>query len=289
MALSRRELLLSSVAAAALSPRKANAAVNGIAYVGSPLNIKVFAAAGIGQAWSLSQEVPSLMPAALLSNKAGTLLFAVNGVERHEGLARSTVESYAIDSASGRLRLVTRQPLSLSASGARHLALAPSEEYLVIPAFSGGIYNVIPVLPDGTLNFPSYILKDIGCGFHPVTQASSHPHSVVFHPYGKFLVASDFGCDRLTVFALVNGRLVRHARYSAAPGDGPGSLSFVEGGSVLKIRNSLTQSIAYRRFSALTGTLTEEFRRVDSLPDVPRLSAIFGHEPLSVLFRGLVA
>src|SRR6185295_1235424 len=115
--------------------------------------------------------------------------------DEYQGLSRGTVESYAIDSSSGRLTLLHCQPLSLSATRPRHLAISPDGRHALI-------------------------IKEVGCGEDPEHQASAHPHSVLFHRSGHYVIGSDFGSDRLNVFTWEDGQLIRRGRTLTQPAKG---------------------------------------------------------------------
>ena len=92
---------------------------------------------------------------------------------------------------------------------------------MVVAIYGGGAYNVLLVDADGQIGHVTQVLKEIGCGPDPKMQATAHPHSVVFHPSGKFVVATDFGCDRINVFSFRAGRMTKIKQIGAPAGSGP--------------------------------------------------------------------
>ncbi len=127
-------------------------------------------------------------------------LFVVNDIDEYEGLPMGSVESYAVAPSAGRLQLIGRQPLSLSAIGPKHLAIAPDGRHIVVAIYGGGAYNVLPVQLDGKIGNVAQVLKEIGNGPYPKIQATAHPYSVAFHPSGKIVIATDFGAERIVLF-----------------------------------------------------------------------------------------
>ena len=107
---------------------------------------------------------PSRAPACLLLSPAQRTLYVANEVDVHEGLPRGTVEAYRVDPLDGRLTLLARRPLSLSATRPRHMALSPDGKLLAVAAYGGGIYNLLPIAEDGSIGSPSSIYKEAGCG-----------------------------------------------------------------------------------------------------------------------------
>jgi 6-phosphogluconolactonase len=222
-----------------------------------------------GERWTKIQSVSSPAPACVLLSPSQQTLYVANDVEVHEGLPRGTVEAFRVDPLDGRLTLSSRRPLSLSATRPRHLALSPNGKLLAVAAYGGGIYNVFPVAEDGSLGQPPSIFKDAGSGVDPQLQDAAHPHSLVFDSSGRRLLASDFGSDRLSVFAVEDGRLQRLAQRPTGSGSGPGVTVVHPEGSLVYAWHELESTLACYRYDAMSGTLGETIQK---LP-FPRSSA----------------
>src|ERR1700753_1766864 len=104
-----------------------------------------------GEFWRQIQRVPSRAPAYLLLSASQQTLYVVNDVDEHEGQARGTVEALHIHPEDGRLTLLSRTALSLSATRPRHMAVSPDGELLAVAAYGGGIYNLVAIAQDGSL------------------------------------------------------------------------------------------------------------------------------------------
>jgi 6-phosphogluconolactonase (cycloisomerase 2 family) len=227
--------------------------------------IHVFLVQGTG--WTRIQRVSSPAPACVLVSFSGRTLYVANELDVHEGLPRGTVEAFRIDPLDGRLTLLSRRPLSLSATRPRHMALSPNGKLLAVAAYGGGIYNVFSVAEDESLGQPS-IFKDAGCGGDPQVQGAAHPHSLVFDSGGR-LLASDFGSDRLSVFAVEDGRLRRLAQRPTGSGSGPSVTVLHPGGSLVYTWHQLQSTLACYRYDAASGTVGEPAQRLS----FPRPSA----------------
>ncbi len=138
-------------------------------------------------------------PSAIVRHPSRKLLYVANDVSRYHHKPRGTVETFAVDEEPGTLALVGRQPLSLSATRPRSLAISPDGDRLLVAAFGGGAYNVLPIDKSGLPSAPSSILKQVGHGEHPTEQASAHPSHVLFHPSRGIAIGADYGTDRLDV------------------------------------------------------------------------------------------
>ncbi len=207
------------------------------------------------EVWSRIQSVASRAPACILLSPEQRTLYVANEVDVHEGLPRGTVEAFSIDPGDGRITLLDRKPLSLSATHPRHMALSPDGKLLAVAAYGGGIYNLLPIAEDGSIGHPSSIYKEAGSGLSAQLQASAHPHTLLFDASGGYLLASDFGSDRLSVFAVENGKLRRRMQKSAGEGSGLGACALDPMGSVLYAWHDLKNTLACYRYDG--GTVGE--------------------------------
>jgi 6-phosphogluconolactonase (cycloisomerase 2 family) len=213
-----------------------------------------------GEHWTQIQRVPSLAPACVLLSPAQQTLYVANEVEEHEGLPRGTVEAFHIHPGDGRLTLLSRTALSLSATWPRHMAVSPDGKLLAVAAYGGGIYNLIAIAQEGSLGQVSSIFKDAGCGTHAQLQASAHPHTLLFDAGGQHLLSSDFGSDRLNVFALEDGVLRRSMQRSTGEGSGPRDCVLHPSGLYVYACHDLEGALVCYRFE--DGAVGEEVQRV---------------------------
>jgi 6-phosphogluconolactonase len=215
-----------------------------------------------GEVWTRTQRVPSPAPACILLSPAQRTLYVANDVDAHDGLPRGTVEAFHVDPLDGRLTLLGRTPLSLSATHPRHLALSPDGKLLAVAAYGGAIYNLFPVAEDGSLGQPSSIFKQAGCGPHAQSQASAHPHTLLFDAGGRHLLSSDFGSDRLSVFAVEGGRLQRRMQLATAEGSGPGACALHPAGSVFYAWHNLQSTLACYGYDGVSGSIGDTLQRL---------------------------
>jgi len=243
------------------SPAEARLQQSGFAYVASGQgSLHVFSLRN--EVWSRIQRVPSRAPACILLSPAQGTLYVANEVDVHEGLPRGTVEAFNIDRGDGRLTLLCSQSLSLSATRPRHMALSPDGKLLAVAAYGGGIYNLLPIAEDGSIGRPSSIYKEAGCGQHAQLQASAHPHTLVFDATGRHLLSSDFGSDRLNVFAVEAGRLRRLMQQPAGEGSGPGTCALHPAGATFYAWHELENTLACYRYDAASGIVGERIQRL---------------------------
>ncbi len=192
---------------------------------------------------------------ALAQPSGSRILYVASEGKEHDGLPRGVIETYRIE--RGVKTLLARQAMSLSATQPRALVISPDGRHLIVAAFGGGIYNVFPIERDGTPGTVTGIFKELGSGPHPIHQTSAHPHSLLFDNSGRFLLASDLGCDRVSAFTLsAEGQLARVSTLQLKPGIGPGALTFLSSGAIIQVKNELTGGTSSCRFNPLTGELT---------------------------------
>ncbi|HSE05511.1 MAG TPA: lactonase family protein [Methylomirabilota bacterium] len=212
-------------------------------------------------AWSHFQRLGDLVnPSWLTLDRRRPVLYSAHG-EGQEAIA------YAIDPATGRLRILNRQPTQ-GKNGVR-LGIEASGRFLVCANYSSGTVAVLPIEPDGSLAPLSDLVPLTGkTGPHPTEQASAHPHDVAFDPRGHFCLVPDKGLDAVFVFQVDGaGKLVPGAPPAVAsrPGAGPRHAGFHPSGPFAYVLNELDSTLTTYRFDAETGTL-EPRQTVTTLP-----------------------
>jgi 6-phosphogluconolactonase (cycloisomerase 2 family) len=190
-------------------------------------------------------------------------LYAINEVDRYENLPSGAVEAYAVNAKNGNLTLLNRQPLSLSATAPRHMAVSPDGRALVVAVHGGGAYNVLPINEDGRLGRVSGILKETGSGPDEEHQQAAHPQMVMFDRMGR-LLGADMGSDRLSVFTLDDGRLRVMARRDARAGSGPRHMELHPSGSLLFVANGLDASVSCYGYDEKNGRVLEQLEHMST-------------------------
>jgi 6-phosphogluconolactonase (cycloisomerase 2 family) len=204
---------------------------------------------------SLLHSVHSARPSAIARHPFRSVLYVANDVSRYQYQPRGSAETFAVDPGTGKLDLVGRQPLSLSATRPRSVALSPDGGSLLVAAFGGGAYNVLPIDKSGLPGGLSCILKQIGHGKHRIEQASAHPSHVLFHPETGVAVATDYGADRLDIITpdddgSGNRRVKIAGRVPCPAGSGPREIALHRGGKLFAVRYTLRPALAVFRFGS---------------------------------------
>lgn len=200
----RREFVRGAAGVVALPrwlPQQSHA---GFAYVASA-NEAIHAFHVRGTKWTPIQQMPSASPAAIAIS--GDSLYVANDIGRYDRLPRGSVECFRI-AEEGSLAYQGRVALSLSATHPRSIAVSPDGRVLAVASHEDGIYNLFAIGADGRLGTPSGIFKDLG-GVRPLALRFNHN--------GTRLVSNDAGSDRLSVFAVEDGKLRRLEESAPAP------------------------------------------------------------------------
>jgi 6-phosphogluconolactonase len=199
-------------------------------------------------------------PSFLALNQGGDRLYTVHG-DGHE------VSVFSVDPESGLLTFMQRQ--DCEGRNPVHLALDPSERFLVVSNHLTHALAVLPILDDGTLAPVCQRVEMSGSpGPHRVEQPFAKPHHNPFDPSGRFVVVPDKGLNRVFAFRFEAGRLkpagvpFAETRETA----GPRHVAFHPREPYAYVVNELDSTVTAYRFSVETGAL-EAFQVLSSLPD----------------------
>ncbi|WP_434136841.1 lactonase family protein (plasmid) [Pseudomonas luteola] len=208
----------------------------------------------------LVQVVGDLVnPSFLALNRTGNCLYSVHGDQ-------SEVSAFRVDKASGKLTFLNRQ--STEGKNPVHLALDPSERYLVISNHIGASLAVLPLAADGSVMPVSQLVKLEGKpGPHRVEQPHAKPHYNPFDPSGDFVIVPDKGLDRIFSYRFENGRLspAQVPFITTRETSGPRHIAFHPYGAFAYVVNELDSTVTTYRYDATRGAL-EPLQILSALP-----------------------
>ena len=149
------------------------------------------------------QVIKSDNPSWLTLSKDQRRLFVVNenGPGQSDPVGR--VSSYAIDPKTHELSLIN-QVQSLG-NEPTHSSLSADASHLFVSNYSvaedpGGTLAVLPVSADGALKPVVQMSSHPASRVNPERQMSSHVHSTVSSPDGRYVFSSDLGADRVFAY-----------------------------------------------------------------------------------------
>ena len=200
------------------------------------------------------QVVNSENPSWLTLSKDQRHLFVVNenGPGQTDPVGR--VSSFAIDPKTHELSL-TSQMQSLG-NEPTHSSLSADGSHLFVSNYSvsedpGGTLAVLPVTADGKLEAVVQMSSHPASRVNPERQMSSHVHSTVSSPDGKYVFSNDLGADKVFVYRFdpkANPELpltpATPAFVQLPPGSGPRHLLFSADGKHAWLTMEMSAQVA---------------------------------------------
>ena len=191
------------------------------------------------------------------------------------------VTAYAINRLTGDLTLLNGQ----STLGApAHVSVDRSGKYLFSAEYSGGYFEVFPILAGGSLGPVVFKQQDIdNVGPKTATNAppgsfaisahegpNGHPHQMETDPSNQWVLGTDAGQDRIYVWRLTQGANppltpATPPFVNTPPGDGPRHFAFHPNGVWMYSIQEEASTIMFWRFNPATGTLTQQ-QIISSVP-----------------------
>jgi 6-phosphogluconolactonase len=198
-------------------------------------------------------------PSYLVLNKQGNRLYCVHG--DHE-----EVSAFKVNSQTGELSFLN-QVLTLGRNPV-HLALDPSEQFLLVCNHHSGTVVVLPLnLEGGLLPVHQEVEMKGQIGPHRIEQTFAKPHSNFFDPSGRWVLIPDKGLDKIFTYEFKNGRLASSALESISrEASGPRHLSFHPMQPWVYVLNELNSTVSACHFNSQTGEL-KFFQMLPSLSE----------------------
>lgn len=149
------------------------------------------------------QVIKSENPSWLTLSDDQRRLFVVNENGPGQRDTVGKVSSFAIDAKSHEVTPINQ--VESKGDEPTHSSLSPDGRFLFVSNYAvhpdpGGALAVVPVDTSGKLSAVAQTSTHPASHVDPERQASSHVHSAVSTPDGKYLIASDLGADKLFVF-----------------------------------------------------------------------------------------
>jgi len=172
-------------------------------------------------------------------------LYAVNAVANPS----ATVTSFLVNSATGALTEINQ--VSSDGAGPCYISLDAIDEIAFVANYVGSTIATYRVQPNGALSTPVERLdyKEPRFGKRgpvPGRQEVPHPHSVHVSPDNRFLLVSDLGSDKISIFQIEHSeaKLGPPTLFSnGRPGSGPRHIAFHPNGRWVYSINELDSTI----------------------------------------------
>ena len=216
---------------------------------------------GRGRLTALGLAAVASNPSFLTADKANRHVYAVN--ENAQG----TVSAFAIDPATGKLRLLN--VVSSHGSGPCHLTLDRTGRWLAVANYGSGSFAVLPVKEDGSLGESVAFQQHRGSGPNRDRQQGPHAHCVLFSADNRYLLVADLGLDRVMVYRFdpTTGAVAPNdPPFGSVPaGAGARHLLFHPNGRYLYTIDEMQSAVTTFSWDAARGAL-EPLQTVSSLP-----------------------
>lgn len=193
---------------------------------------------------------------------SGCFLYAVAETETFGGRPGGAVAAYAIDSRTGTLSLVNMQ----LTQGRAPCHVSVGGRFLFAANYNEGTVTVFPLHADGSVGLPSAILRHSGSGPVAKRQAGPHTHFASLTPDGKYLCATDLGCDSVFIYPFDPATGVSpggRQELKLRTGSGPRHITWHPSGRFAYVVTELSNEVA--AFSYSDG-LFENLQYISTLP-----------------------
>lgn len=207
-------------------------------------------------------------PTFLAIHPSGKFIYSVNRGPAPGSDKIGSVSAYAIDSSTGKLRLLNHQ--SSYGAGPCHIATDKTGKLAFISNYLGGNLIVLPIEEDGSLGRCVDSVSFSGSGLNKERQDKPHIHSATVSEDNRFLHVADLGTDRVYSFAIdLNKKKLLPAvkpYITVAAGSGPRHFTFTPDSRYAYLAEELTSTVAAFSYNKETGTLDIIEDQIISLP-----------------------
>ena len=202
-------------------------------------------------------SVKSVNPSFLTIDRSKRYLYAVNEVGEYAGKPGGAVSAFAIDPATGNLRLLNEQ--ATQGADPCHLSLDSRKRALLVANYTGGSVTVLPVRTDGTLGMAIDVKQHEGSSVKE-QQKGPHAHCVILDRVERHALVADLGIDKVMIYGFdrATGNLLPAKQPFAelTRGAGPRHLTLHPGGKYLYVINELDSTLSAFTYNELNGTLS---------------------------------
>jgi 6-phosphogluconolactonase len=178
----------------------------------------------------------------------------------------SYVSAFAIDPATGKLRLLNTAPAS--GTSTCYISMDRTGKYVFMANFGSGSVSVIRVRDDGSLGELTSFIQNVGHSVSAI-QSEPHPHWIGPSPDNRFVIVSDLGMDKVLIFRFdaKTGTLSLPGPppVSVYPGGGPRHFTFDPAGKFGYQLSEMSGTVDVFAWDAAQGTLTT-IQRAQTVP-----------------------
>jgi 6-phosphogluconolactonase len=187
----------------------------------------------------------TLSPSWITLSSDHKFLYAVNEVSSFGPNKTGSVQAYAVDQASGALKLLN----TVGSQGAIpcYISIHSSGKFVMVADYTGGAYAIIRIKPDGSLGETTDVVRPSG-PLDPPTAADTQPgqfagsdhsgsrgHMINNDATGQYVIGDDAGRDQIFVWKLEtsSGKLQQISVTKSLPGAAPRHFVFSHDGKTM--------------------------------------------------------
>ena len=201
-------------------------------------------------------------PSFLEIHPSGKFLYAVS-----EAGGAGSVSAFAIDAASGQLRLLNQQPSG--GAGPCHVSIDHAGKNVLVANYGSGSASVIPIQSDGRVAKPTGFVQHEGSSVNQRRQKGPHAHSINVSGDDRYAYVADLGIDKIMIYRLdvEKGTIVagNPAFVKVKPGAGPRHFAFGANGKHAYVINELDCTVTAFACEPTSGAL-REIQTITTLP-----------------------
>jgi 6-phosphogluconolactonase len=214
----------------------------------------------------LAGEVTSPSFLAIAPNEK--FLYSVGEISDFGGKPAGAVNAFAIDAATGNLKLLNQQ--SSVGAGPCHVVVDRAGKNVLVANYGGGSAAVLPIQADGKLGEASSFVQHKGTSVDKGRQEAPHAHSINVDAQNRFAFVADLGLDTVQVyrFDAAKGLITPNdpAAAKVAPGSGPRHFAFHPSGKFAYVINEMSLTVTAFQYDADKGQLNT-LQTITTLPE----------------------
>lgn len=180
-------------------------------------------------------------PSYLTPSNDGKFVYSVN--EDNDG----SISSFAFNKSSGKLKFLNKK--TTEGSSPCYITVDATNKFVFAGNYGQGNLVVYALLPDGSLGNMLQSIQDKGSSVDKSRQEGPHVHSTILSPDQKFLLVSDLGTDKISVYTFDPNskrdplKAMNPPFTAVEPGNGPRHLDFHPNGKYVYAIMEMTGNV----------------------------------------------
>ncbi len=203
-------------------------------------------------------------PSYLALADGGKFLYAANETG---GTQPGGISAFSFDKMTGRLSFLNKQ--EGGGDGPCFVSVDSKRRWVMLANYGGGSLSVLPIRSDGGVGKLAQLIQHSGHGLIPDRQERPHVHTVVFTPDEQYVLATDLGLDKISVYRFNPGAAqplspAADSAVNTQAGTGPRHLAFYPGKPYLYLMEEMGGAVDAFHYNK--GRL-KAFQRISSHPE----------------------